>query len=410
MKRNQFAVTLAVLAGTCTWSIAFNVAPVSAVTGTCVSVGVFTSSGTCTVLAGETVDFVVKGGNGGNGGNSGRGGNGGVGWNGSFSVPGGFGGTGAQGGLGGPGAKVGGSYFNSSGTTITLTVVRGSNGAAGAHGADGSSGSGATQSGAASSGANGNNGGNGANGANGTASSISDGSGVVVSAAGGTGGAGAVRGLGGQGGQASGANGMNGSNGSAGMQGNSGQNASTPSPLPTNWTFLATNASETPSLTFTGLGISDPSPGGGGSSGGGSSGGGTSGGGGTGTQTTFVPLAPKRIMDTRSGSKVGALDGTGQAHTLNVLSQGGLPGSGINAVALNVTVVNGEAGDVGGYVTVYPCASGNTGSSNLNFVAGQTIPNSVIAPVDPQGNVCFYVYGKAHLLADVSGYFPTTPV
>jgi len=41
----------------------------------------------------------------------------------------------------------------------------------------------------------------------------------------------------------------------------------------------------------------------------------------------------------------------------------------------------------------------------LNFTSGQTIPNSVIAPVSSSGQVCFYVYGKAHLLADVSGYF-----
>jgi len=128
------------------------------------------------------------------------------------------------------------------------------------------------------------------------------------------------------------------------------------------------------------------------------------------TLPTFVPISPKRIMDTRAGTKVGAADGNGEPRILNVFGQGGLPNSGINAVVLNVTAAEGEKPNVGdGYVTVYPCASGNTGSSNLNFTAGQTIPNSVIAPVDPQGNVCFYVYGKAHLLADVSGYFPALP-
>jgi hypothetical protein len=69
-----------------------------------------------------------------------------------------------------------------------------------------------------------------------------------------------------------------------------------------------------------------------------------------------------------------------------------------------VTVVDGEAGNAGGYVTVYPCGTRPT-TSNLNFVAGQTIPNSVIAPVSATGKICFYVYGKAHLLADVSGFF-----
>lgn len=74
------------------------------------------------------------------------------------------------------------------------------------------------------------------------------------------------------------------------------------------------------------------------------------------------------------------------------------------AVALNVTVVDGEAGDFGGFVTVYPCGT-RPDASNLNFTSGQTIPNSVIAPVSSSGKMCFYVYGKAHLLADVSGYF-----
>ena len=111
-------------------------------------------------------------------------------------------------------------------------------------------------------------------------------------------------------------------------------------------------------------------------------------------------------MNTRPTGKVGTLDGTGAPLTINVYGKGGLPSSGISAVALNVTVVDSEAGNSGGYVTVYPCANGRPDSSNLNFITGQIIPNSVIAPVDTQGNVCFYVYGKAHILADINGYFP----
>ena len=87
------------------------------------------------------------------------------------------------------------------------------------------------------------------------------------------------------------------------------------------------------------------------------------------------------------------------------LGQGGVPTSGVGAVALNVTVTQTEDPTIGGgYVTVYPCGS-RPDASNLNFVGGQTIPNSVIAPVSTNGEVCFYVYGTAHLLADVSGYF-----
>jgi hypothetical protein len=93
---------------------------------------------------------------------------------------------------------------------------------------------------------------------------------------------------------------------------------------------------------------------------------------------------------------------------VNVLNRFGLPGSGIGAVSLNVTVVDGGLPLVGGgYVTVYPCGT-RPNASNLNFDAGQTIPNAVIAPVSAAGDVCFYVYGTAHLLVDVSAYFPAT--
>jgi len=55
-------------------------------------------------------------------------------------------------------------------------------------------------------------------------------------------------------------------------------------------------------------------------------------------------------------------------------------------------------------VTVYPCGTRPT-ASNLNFTAGLTVPNLVLAPLSSDGTVCLYVYGKADLLVDVSGYF-----
>jgi hypothetical protein len=113
------------------------------------------------------------------------------------------------------------------------------------------------------------------------------------------------------------------------------------------------------------------------------------------------------VLDTRGGAKVGNAAGTGSVLELSVLGKGGLPSSGVGAVALNVTVANGENPTVGGgFVTVFPCGV-RPDASNLNFGDGQTIPNAVIAPVSKTGTICFYVYGTAHLLADVSGYFPT---
>ena len=95
------------------------------------------------------------------------------------------------------------------------------------------------------------------------------------------------------------------------------------------------------------------------------------------------------------------MDGTGSAYELQVSGQGGLPASGVAAAALNVTVVDGQAGNSGGFVTVYPCGA-RPDASNTNYVSGQTIPNSVIAPVSASSKDFSGVW-RAHLLADVSG-------
>jgi hypothetical protein len=127
--------------------------------------------------------------------------------------------------------------------------------------------------------------------------------------------------------------------------------------------------------------------------------------------SSFSPVDPIRILDTRGEGKIGALDGSGDPRTLQVTgtiateigTQTVIP-IGATAVVMNVTVVEGEAGNVGGYVTVYPCGTRPT-ASNLNFSQGQTIPNAVTTAISTSGHVCFYVYGKANLLADIVGYY-----
>ena len=121
--------------------------------------------------------------------------------------------------------------------------------------------------------------------------------------------------------------------------------------------------------------------------------------------TNFTTLTkPERLLDTRSAQKIGSFDGNGTAYTLRVFGNKGLPDSGVGTLGLNVTAVDGEASDVGGYVTVYPCGT-RPESSNVNFINGQTVPNAAIAPVSADGNICIYVYGKAHILVDTAGYF-----
>ena len=132
----------------------------------------------------------------------------------------------------------------------------------------------------------------------------------------------------------------------------------------------------------------------------------------TSTGSSFVPVTPTRILDTRGDTRVGSFDDFGTPRELQVTGTVPTFGAGTievvpssaTAVALNVTVVDADAEGWGGFVTVYPCGS-RPNASSVNFVKGQTIANAVTAPLSADGSVCFYVRGKAHLLADVVGYY-----
>lgn len=120
-------------------------------------------------------------------------------------------------------------------------------------------------------------------------------------------------------------------------------------------------------------------------------------------QGYFDPVTPSRLLDTRAGT--GAPKAAVAPHgviDLTVAGRGGVP-DGVSAVVLNVTATQPKAP---GYVTVYPSGAGRPTASNLNFPAGQTVPNLVLAPVGSDGNVELYngASSTVQLLADVSGY------
>jgi hypothetical protein len=118
----------------------------------------------------------------------------------------------------------------------------------------------------------------------------------------------------------------------------------------------------------------------------------------------FSPLGPARVMDTRYGIGVAkAPVGPGKTISLPVDGVDGVPSSGVTAVVLNVTATGPTASSD---VTVYPDGQTRPGTSNLNFTAGETIPNLVVVPVGADGKVDFYnVDGSVNLIADLSGYY-----
>jgi hypothetical protein len=120
----------------------------------------------------------------------------------------------------------------------------------------------------------------------------------------------------------------------------------------------------------------------------------------------FTPLTPSRILDTRLGigaprARVGAR----RTVKLQVDNTAGVPAGGVTAVAMNLTAVTPTNA---GFVTVYPDSRPLPTVSNLNFSAGQTIPNLVVVPVI-DGRIDFYngSGGTVQLIADLDGYYTT---
>ena len=120
--------------------------------------------------------------------------------------------------------------------------------------------------------------------------------------------------------------------------------------------------------------------------------------------STYVAVTPARILDTR--------DGTGRVRS-------GRPAGGTVEVA-----VTGVAGvpvrrrgrdpqrhrhrrhAVDSYLTVFPTGAIRPLASNLNFNAGKTVPNLVMARVGERWKVTIYNNsGTADVVADLQGWY-----
>ncbi len=126
----------------------------------------------------------------------------------------------------------------------------------------------------------------------------------------------------------------------------------------------------------------------------------------------FVPVAPARLLDTRTG--LGARKAPVKPDTavaVQVTGRGGVPGSGVSAVVLNVTVTGPTAA---GHITAYADGASRPGVRNVNFVRGQTVANLVVVRVGADGKVDLFnaSAGTTNLLAGIEGYYltGTTPI
>lgn len=131
----------------------------------------------------------------------------------------------------------------------------------------------------------------------------------------------------------------------------------------------------------------------------------------------FVPVTPCRVIDTRvAGGAITAntVRNFQITETATYVSQGGnasdcngVGSAGAFAAAvLNITVTATAAN---GYITAFPYLAAQPLASNLNYVAGQTVPNLVIVKLNQAAgsgsDLSIYSFAQTHLVADIVGYF-----
>ncbi len=120
----------------------------------------------------------------------------------------------------------------------------------------------------------------------------------------------------------------------------------------------------------------------------------------------FFPVTPARICDTRSNGNSTQCGGktisAGGTLTVQVTGNGGVP-AGATAVVANVTVTGATAAS---FLTAYPDGTARPLASNLNFTAGESVPNLVTVPLSAAGAIDLYnASGSVNVIVDVDGYY-----
>ena len=121
--------------------------------------------------------------------------------------------------------------------------------------------------------------------------------------------------------------------------------------------------------------------------------------------STYVPLTPTRILDTRYGTGLSGVFSSHSARTFGVAGVGGVPANA-TAVTGNLTVTSQTSG---GYLYIGPNATNNPTSSTLNFPLGDDRANGVTVALGAGTLSVTYVGSAspstAHVIFDVTGYF-----
>ena len=120
------------------------------------------------------------------------------------------------------------------------------------------------------------------------------------------------------------------------------------------------------------------------------------------TGSSFTPVAPVRVLDTRNGIGRPGNSPVGGGSSVGVNLTGIVPADA-ETVVLNVTGTNPTGAT---YVTVHPHGYERPNVSTLNLAPGETRANAAVVFIGDNGVIDFFNNaGSAHLIADLAGYY-----
>ena len=114
------------------------------------------------------------------------------------------------------------------------------------------------------------------------------------------------------------------------------------------------------------------------------------------SSSTYVALAPTRVVDTRHDPP-----GRRPAGSELVVDFGDRLPAGASAVAIGLTAVTPDAA---GYLSAGPCGTPNDGSS-VNFTPGGARAAMTVTPLGSDGRVCVFTSTGTDILVDLQGAF-----
>ncbi len=122
----------------------------------------------------------------------------------------------------------------------------------------------------------------------------------------------------------------------------------------------------------------------------------------------YVPLEPRRALDTRPGEHgpvptgwVAHRPAVGETVRVEVPATAGVPATGVSALVVNITATEPVGG---GYLQALPTGTPPGGTSNVNYAPGETAATHAIVPLGSDGTISVFTSNAAHIVVDVMGY------